>query len=66
MVESLMHLSSDVYYTTQASIHPSTDTRKLAVPGCLGLSSLHTATTVTCTHLSAIKDTFFGILVKIA
>ena len=37
---SLMHLSSDVYYTTQASIKPSTDTRK-PVPG--SLSSPHTA-----------------------
>ena len=31
---SLIHLSSGAYYTTQASIHPSTDTRK-PVPGCL-------------------------------
>ena len=37
---SLIHLSSGVYYTTQASIHPSTDTRK-PVPGCL--SSPHAA-----------------------
>ena len=38
--KSLIHLSSGVYYTTQASIHPSTDTRK-PVPGCL--SSPHAA-----------------------
>ena len=37
---SLIHLSSGAYYTTQASIHPSTDTRK-PVPGCL--SSPHAA-----------------------
>ena len=36
----VIHLSSGVYYTTQASIHPSTDTRK-AVSGCL--SSPHAA-----------------------